>query len=101
MAVHPPLPLPLPQSTHTNTNTQTQTHTQTHTHTHTHTHTDSHTLTHTHTHSDGIVVERGRHADLLSRRGAYYAMWQAQAAEEKAVKDADGEATAVERGDSL
>jgi len=28
-------------------------------------------------------------------------MWQAQAAEEKAVKEADGEATAVERGDSL
>jgi ATP-binding cassette subfamily B protein len=44
----------------------------------------------------GRVVERGRHADLLARNGAYAAMWQRQQAQREEDADLQGEAVPVD-----
>ena len=35
----------------------------------------------------GRIVESGRHADLLERKGLYYAMWRQQVGERRMARD--------------
>lgn len=42
---------------------------------------------------EGEIVERGVHADLLQNRGAYFDMWNAQAAAIEDAQDADVHST--------